>query len=99
MKGIWWVLGPGWSRPAGLLPGLQLPEQYEPSWCVPSAKILPIKLLLPVFFIPHYLIGKENSTKGRGCWSNSKAVVGLEAFSPDLKQVGTTREPSSLPCR
>ena len=47
------LVGAGaWSHPTDLLPALQLSEQYEPSWFVPSAKSLPIKLLLPVFFPP-----------------------------------------------
>lgn len=39
-----------WSHPAGLLPGLRWSEQYKPSSFLPSAKILCVKLPIPVFF-------------------------------------------------
>ena len=46
------------------LPGLQLSEQYELSSFFLSAKILSIKLLLPVFFL-HYLSKQERRIQPR----------------------------------
>ena len=46
------------------LPGLQWSEQYKPSSFFPSAKILSIKLLLPVFFL-HRLSKQERRMQPR----------------------------------
>jgi hypothetical protein len=41
----------------------------------------------------------EGSAEPLRYWSNSKVKVQLEAFTPELKQVGTTVELSILTCR